>query len=205
MVTGDFAIPTNGDDGPDALRNITPYLDLSEAFGSDLIRVCMKKDEDVEWAARASDEAAERGIRVAHQSHCASLFETVAGSLDVLGRVGRDNFGLIYEPANWLVAGEDYGPETISRLAPWIFNVYVQNHRLNPEGEARLTTWGRGLVGVDHIGIWEDGGVRFEDVFGALDAIGYTGYVTVHQAFEGVMTVEEAVRRSADYLKTVVV
>ena len=40
MVTGDFKIPSNGDDGPDVLRNVTPYLDLAEAFGSNLIRVC---------------------------------------------------------------------------------------------------------------------------------------------------------------------
>jgi len=205
MVTGDFAIPQNGDDGPDALRNVTPYLDLAEAFGSSLIRVCMKKEEDIEPARRASDEAAERGIRIAHQSHCASLFETVLGTLDVLGRVGRENFGIIYEPANWMVAGEEYGPQTIRRLEPWIFNVYVQNHRLNPEAETKLTTWKRGLVGVDHIGIWEEGGVRFGEVFEALAAIRYTGWVTVHQAFEGVMTVEQAVRRSAAWLQTVIV
>ena len=30
MLTGDFPIPENSDQGPDALRNITPYLDLAE-------------------------------------------------------------------------------------------------------------------------------------------------------------------------------
>jgi hypothetical protein len=34
MVTGDFAIPQNDEHGPDALRNITPYLDLAEAFST---------------------------------------------------------------------------------------------------------------------------------------------------------------------------
>jgi sugar phosphate isomerase/epimerase len=204
MVTGDFVVPMNNDDGPQGLRDIAPHLDLAEAFGADLIRVCMKKDEDIEWAQKASDEAAERGIRLAHQAHAASLFETVDGSLDVLRRVDRENFGLIYEPANWFVVGEDYGPATIRRLAPYIFNVYVQNHRLNPEGAARLATWKSGEVGVDHIGIWEKGGVRFEEVFAALGEIGYRGYVTVHQAFEGIMTVDEAVRRSAEYLRSVI-
>ena len=54
---------------------------------------------------------------------------------------------------------------------------------------------------MDHIGLWEEGGVDFEEVFRGLDAIGYGGYVTVHQAFAGVMPVEEAVARSARYLK----
>jgi sugar phosphate isomerase/epimerase len=201
MVTGDFAVPRNDEQGPEGLRNITPYLDLTEALGSDLIRICMKKEEDIEWAARASDEARERGIRLAHQAHCASLFETVQGALDVLKRVDRSNFGIIYEPANWFIAGEDYGAETIRRLQPWLMNVYVQNHLLTPSGVTVVETWGRGGVAVDHIGLWEAGGVDFEEVFRGLDAIAYGGYVTVHQAFAGVMPVEEAVARSARYLK----
>ena len=201
MVTGDFAVPRNDEQGPEGLRNITPYLDLTEALGSDLIRICMKQEADIEWAARASDEARERGIRLAHQAHCASLFETVQGALDALKRVDRSNFGITYEPANWFIAGEDYGAETIRRLEPWIMNVYVQNHLLTPTGVTVVETWGRGGVAVDHIGLWEEGGVDFEEVFRGLDAIGYEGYVTVHQAFAGVMPVEEAVARSARYLK----
>ena len=202
MVTGDFFIPQNDEHGPDCLRNITPYLDLAESFGAPLIRVCMKKDEDIEWAAKASDEAKERGIRLAHQSHNSSLFETVEGSLRVLKAVGRENFGIIYEPANWYVAGEEYGKEGIEGVKDYIFNVYVQNHRLNPDSEDTVGTWGKGQVPVDHIGIWAEGGVDFDDVFGTLHAIGYSGYVTVHQAFAGLMSVEDAVVKSYDYLKT---
>jgi sugar phosphate isomerase/epimerase len=201
MVTGDFAVPKNDDQGPGCLRNITPYLDLAQAFGADLIRVCMKKDEDIEWAAKASRVAAARRIRLAHQSHCSSLFETVDGSLRVLKAVNEPNFGIIYEPANWMIAGEDYGPASIRRLKPYIFNVYVQNHRLNPKGATAVRTWKKGPVTVDHIGLWEKGGVDCERVFGALREIGYQGYVTVHQAFEGVMSAEDAVRRTRQYLQ----
>ena len=146
MVTGDFKVPMNNQFGPDGLRAITPYLNLAQSLGADLIRICMKKDDDIPWAQRASDEAIERGIRLAHQAHCASLFETIDHSLTVLKKVNRNNFGIIYEPANWMLAGENYGLETIKRLQPYIFNVYVQNHRLNPNGKARVTTWGRGEV-----------------------------------------------------------
>jgi sugar phosphate isomerase/epimerase len=202
MVTGDFAVPSNDEHGPDCLRRIGPYLDLAQAFGADLIRVCMKQDEDIPWAQRAADAARERRIRLAHQSHCASLFETVEGSLRVLRAVGRENFGLIYEPANWLIAEEDYGRSTIRRLVPWLFNVYVQNHRLAPDGKASVKTWKRGPVRLEHIGLWEPGGVDFAEVFGGLRDAGYRGFVTVHQAFAGVMPVEESVRRSADHLRT---
>ena len=200
MVTGDLAVPRNDEHGPQGLRDITPYLDLAEAFGADLIRICMKVDDDIEPARRASDMAAGRGIRLAHQSHCASLFETVEGSVRVLEAVDRPNFGIIYEPANWLLSGEDYGAAAIRRVAPWIFNVYVQNHRLAPDGEGTVECWRRPGVHFDHIGLWEPGGVDSEEVFGTLREVGYQGHVTVHQAFAGVMSPRDAARRSRDYL-----
>ncbi|MEZ4729587.1 MAG: hypothetical protein R3E79_20855 [Caldilineaceae bacterium] len=66
----------------------------------------------------AADEARERNIRLAHQSHTQSIFETVAGSLDILQRVGRPNFGIIYEPANLALCGEAYGPATLRPFSP---------------------------------------------------------------------------------------
>lgn len=201
MVTGDFAVPSNNEEGPMLLRNITPYLDLADALGTDLIRVCMKKDEDIEFAQKSADEAAERGIRLAHQSHCASLFETVDGSLSVLESINRPNFGIIYEPANWFIAGEDYGIDSIRKMKPYLFNFYIQNHRLTPDGVTDITTWKKGPVAVDHIGVWEEGGIEVEAVFDAMHEVGYEGYLTVHQAFGDVMPVEEAVRKSYEHLK----
>lgn len=200
MATTNFAVPSNNEQGPELLRNIGPHLDLAQTLGADLIRVCMKTEEDIPAAQRASDQARERNIRLAHQSHFASLFETVDNSLRVLKAVGRPNFGIIYEPANWLVTGQNYGRDTLRRLQPYLFNVYVQNHRVTPEGKAALVTWNRGKVALDHIGIWEKGGVDYEEVAAGLKEVGYAGYVTIHQAFGDVMPVEEAVRRSREYL-----
>ena len=201
MVTGDFAVPSNNEEGPMLLRNITPYLDLADALGSSLIRVCMKKDEDIEFAQKSADEAVERGIRLAHQSHCASLFETVEESLRVLEAIDRPNFGIIYEPANWFIAGEDYGIDSIRKMKPYLFNFYIQNHRLTPDGVTDITTWKKGPVPVDHIGVWEEGGVDVAAVFDAMHEVGYEGYLTVHQAFGDVMPVEEAVRKSFEHLE----
>ncbi len=200
MVTGDFAVPSNNAEGPMLMRNITPYLDLADSLGSKLIRVCIKKDEDLAFAQKSADEAAERGIRLAHQSHCASLFETVDGSVRALEAIGRSNFGIIYEPANWFVAGEDYGIDAIRRLTPYLFNFYIQNHRLTPDGVTNIETWKKGPVAVDHIGVWEAGGVDVAAVFDAMHEVGYEGFLTVHQAFGDVMPVEEAVRRSYEHL-----
>ncbi len=203
MVTGDIPIPANDEHAPDALRDITPYLDLTELLGADLIRIGMKKDEDIAWAQRASDEAAERNIRLAHQSHTRSLFETVAASVAVLKRVDRPNFGIIYEPANLDLCGQDYGPETIRRFAPWLFNVYLQNHRLNPNGSMTLNTWVRGPAPHDPVPLQAAGGIDFPCIMDTLENTGYDGYVTVHQAFAELMEPEDAARQSYDYLTSI--
>ena len=203
MVTGDIPIPANDEHAPDALRDITPYLDLTELLGSDLIRIGMKKDEDIAWAQRASDEAAERDIRLAHQSHTRSLFETVEESVSVLTKVDRPNFGIIYEPANLDLCGQDYGPKTIRRFAPWLFNVYLQNHRLNPEGSMTLDTWVRGPAPHDPVPLQAEGGIDFPIIMDTLKEMGYDGYVTVHQAFAEIMEPEDAARQSYDYLTSI--
>ena len=203
MVTGDIPIPANDDHAPDALRDITPYLDLTELLGADLIRIGMKKEEDIAWARQASDEAAERNIRLAHQSHTRSLFETVEESVSVLKKVDRPNFGIIYEPANLDLCGQDYGPKTIRRFAPWLFNVYLQNHRLNPEGSMTLDTWVRGPAPHDPVPLQAEGGIDFPIIMDTLEEIGYDGYVTVHQAFAEIMAPEDAARQSYDYLTSI--
>jgi sugar phosphate isomerase/epimerase len=200
MVTTDFDVPRNNDHGPDNLRNITPHLDVAQCLGATLIRVCMKREEDIAAAARAADEARERGIRLAHQCHTNSLFETVDQIVDVLSRVGRENFGLIYEPANLMLCGQPYGVEALRRFAPWLMNVYVQNHRLAPDGPVRLPTRVRGEVRYHDIPLWESGGVEFDAVFAGLKEIGYAGYVTVHQQFAKLMGPQEAASQSMAFL-----
>lgn len=202
MVTADFDVPLNNDRGPDSLREIGPSLDVAEALGCDLIRVCLKSEADVAYAQRAADEAALRGIRLAHQCHTTTLFEQVDRSIEVLEKIGRDNFGLIYEPANLMLCGEPYGRETLERFRPWLMNVYVQNHALDASGPVELETWCLGPRRFRHIPIWEDGGVDFTAVFDGLEAIGYNGFVTVHQAYAEIMGPEEAAVESARFLRS---
>ena len=202
MVTADSDVPLNNEHGPDSLQNIGPSLDVAEALGCDLIRVCLKSEADIEHARHAADEAAGRNIRLAHQCHTTTLFETVERSLEVLGRIGRTNFGLIYEPANLMLCGEQYGLETLRRLQPYLMNVYVQNHQLDPQGPVELETWCLGMHRFRHIPIWEPGGVDFPAVIGALREIGYGGFVTIHQAYAELMGPREAAVRTAIYFRS---
>ncbi len=204
MVTGDFAIPENTDEGPAALRNITPHLDLAEALGSDMVRIAMKRTEDIASVRRAADEANERRIRLVHMCHTQSLCERVAETLEVVKRVNRMNFGIVYEPANLALCGEPYGPEAIDALAPYTFNVYLQNLRIKADGADTGSSWSRGKVRFDQIPLWQGGGINFPLALTTLEKSGYDGYVTVHQAFAGLSDVPEAVQRSALYLKSIV-
>ncbi len=200
MVTGDFDIVYNNDSGPDCLRRIKPYLDLALALNAPLIRVALKTEADIPWAQRAADEAAGHGLKLAHQCHTQSLFETVDGMERTLRSIDRSNFGLVYEPANLELCGQHYRPETIRRLAPWIFNVYLQNQMLKPDGKVTLPTWCRGSVSFNLIPIPEPGGIDFAQVFEGLASIGYCGPVTVHQAQFENEPAAETIRRTAGHL-----
>ena len=204
MVTGDFPIPENHDQkGPEALRNIDPYLDLAETLGCDLLRICMKSEDDIRWAQVAADAAKERHISIAHQCHTKSLFERVDDAIQVIKLVGRSNFGIIYEPANLELCGQDYGRRTIESLQPYIKNVYLQNQVLDVAGIDTIDTWARGGVAFNQIPMWQSGGVDFPLIIDVLNDIGYSGYVTVHQAFGGICGAEQAIVNSARYLRSI--
>ncbi len=204
MVTGDFDIVYNNDDGPNCLREIGPFLGLAKTLGAPLIRVALKTDDDIPFAQQAAEQAADMGITLVHQCHTLSLFETLEGIERTLRQIDRPNFGLIYEPANLEICGQEYGPEVIERLAPWIVNVYLQNQVLKPDGKVTLVTWCRGPVSFDLIPIHEPGGIDFPQVFEGLRSIGYDGPVTAHQS--GLETELAAVtaQATADYLRAMI-
>jgi sugar phosphate isomerase/epimerase len=204
MVTADVNVPLNNDRGPDSLRNIGPSLNVAEALNCDLIRVCLKRREDIPFARTAADQAAERGIRLAHQCHTATLFEEVDSMVSVLADIDRPNFGLIYEPANLLLCGQSYAADTLAKLQPFLMNAYAQNHRLDLRGPESLTTYCRGEVRFHHLNPWEHGGVDFQAVFAGLSAIGYDGHFTIHQA-QGITTTAEAIQfatRCAQFVRS---
>jgi sugar phosphate isomerase/epimerase len=201
MVTADFHVPLNDEHGPDSLRNIGPSLEVAQTVGCSLIRVCMKNRSDIPFARQAARQAAQRGIRLAHQCHTSSLFEEVEPMLRVLAEIGEPNFGLIYEPANLLLNGQSYELDTLKKLRPHLMNVYVQNHRLNDAGQNALPTFCRGIVRFDHLDPWAPGGIDFEKVTRSLKQVGYEGTFTIHQA-QGIQTAEDARKfalRCADF------
>ncbi|MGE3776827.1 MAG: sugar phosphate isomerase/epimerase family protein, partial [Pirellulaceae bacterium] len=191
MVTADADIPLNNSQGPSSLRDIRPSVTLARDLRCDLLRVCLKRREDIPFARQAARIAGAEGVRLAHQCHTHSLFEQVDPMLQVLAEIGDPNFGLIYEPANLMLCGEPYGLETLQRLRPHVMNVYVQNHRLDPLGPVALDTYCLGTRRFHHLPLWSNDGVALAEVVEGLRAIDYPGYFTIHQA-EGLRSVNAA-------------
>lgn len=200
MVTGDVALAVNDEHAIDAIRNITPYLDLAEALGTQRVRVMMHSAADIPYAQGAADEARERGLLLCHQTHIATIFEWVSECLEVIRAVDRANFGLTFEPSNLLVCGDDYGVAQIARLGPYIFNVYLQNWQESPEGTVVIRTNHRGPVRVNALPLGDKRGIDLDRVFAGLQRIHYAGWVTVHSTMLPGQTVEEAARESYQVL-----
>ena len=135
MVTADSNVPLNNADGPNSLRKIGPSLDVAEELGCDLIRVCLKSDDDLPHAREAAKQAADRGIRLAHQCHTSSVFETVDQILANLETIGQPNFGLIYDPAQARAASheclypESSAADLLSRRRSFSSSAYLENGR----------------------------------------------------------------------------
>ena len=90
-----------------------------------------------------------------------------------------------------MICGQSYGLDTLQKLRPFLMNVYLQNHRLDPDGPEVIATYCRGDVRYHLLDPWESGGVDTESMFRGLQEIGYDGYFTIHQA-QGIQTAEEA-------------
>jgi sugar phosphate isomerase/epimerase len=180
MVCLHTEIAANTSDAGQSLHDFGRDLDIAAMLGAPLIRVGMKSEADIGPVQRAADQAAERGIQLAHQTHTDSPFESIDDCLAMLAYINRPNFGLIVEPANLLLAGQEYGAAALEKLTPYIFNVYVQNVRVGPDAPHTLNTR-RGTVRYERLIVGDPGGVDFAHFFDGLKSIGYSGFVTSHQ------------------------
>jgi len=181
-INSDYELSTH------AIRHITPYLNYAEAFHCNMIRVMVWKDpDDIVSVQRACDEARERKIRLVHNSHLGTLFETVNGAIATLKKVNRPNFGINLEPSLWVGDSHGYGIETIKRISPWLMDVELNNMADKPGS--------RGL------GLWEKGAVDSVPVFEGLYAIHYSGWVTAFGGPVDGMTPQETARKTYEYLK----
>jgi sugar phosphate isomerase/epimerase len=189
--TGGFA------DLPDAaceqqLDAFARYVGFAEALGCPLLRIWpdnMGRElrEPVPEAAlervagyvqRAADLAARRGRNVAVEMH-----QTIGVDADVverlLGRVGRPNLGVIYDPANVYLSRRPHRLAAMPRLAPRVLHVQLKDGDLDRptpphfQGEPALR------FGGDFDLLLGEGKVDLRGALADLAAAGYAGWYSV--------------------------
>jgi sugar phosphate isomerase/epimerase len=205
MVTGDLALAANSAEAGRILHEPEPYFALAEALSCDLLRVMLRSDEEVALLPRVCDAARERGLRLTHQTHWNTLLETVEGALEVVRRVDRPNFGVTFEPSNLMVCGDEYGRAAIERLAPHLFNVYLQDMRLLPDGPVIWDTRTRGQVAAEYVPVGHPAGVGVAEMISALESVGYDGWFTIHQPLQPGQSVAEAVQAARQGISGLIV
>lgn len=201
MVCGDIPLAANDADATNAIRDITPYLDLTVTLGARLVRIMMQHPDDIVLVQRAADEAAERDLKLTHLLHWGTLFETVDDALDTIARIGRSNVGVTFEPANLLACGGTPDAAAIRRLAPHLFNVCFSNVRLDPDSGLSFVSRHRGAVNLRYVAVDDASGIDARPLIEALIDIGYDGYFTIHQPLVGDQGVEDAMRTAADFFR----
>jgi sugar phosphate isomerase/epimerase len=200
-VCGDIPLAANNADAVRALRGITPYLDLTEAMGSTLVRIMMQTDADIPFARRAADEAAERGFTLMHINHWGTMFESVEESLETLAAIGRPNVKVAFEPGNLLSCGAAHDPDVLARLAPHLVNVFFQNVLVDPSSPIVFNSRRVGPTHLRYVPIDDPAGIDIRPLIDTLHDAGYEGWFTVHQPlFEG-ENIDHAMRLAADFLR----
>ncbi len=168
---------------PENTQNLRRMAEVARSLAAPYLRMGAG---DIEWVQQACDISVEFEVSIIVQIHTNTPLETVEGALRVCEQVDRPNFGLTYEPANFVLAGRDYGQQALEQLGDKLFNVSLQN--LKPvdttEGEGVIAHQQRGFVRCRPD---DPEGVNFDKVFGALKAVGYNGYATLIEPISPVM------------------
>lgn len=199
-VCGDIPLAANNADAVRALRNITPYLDLTEALGSRLVRIMMQTADDIPFAQRAADEAAERRLVLMHINHWGTLFESVEESLETVAAIGRPNVKVAFEPGNLLSCRAAHDAAALGRLAPHLANVFFQNVRPDPASPIVFHSRRHGPAHLRYVPIDDPSGIDLRPLIDTLHAIGYDGWFTVHQPLVEGQDIDDAMKRAADFL-----
>lgn len=158
------------------LRGLEESVGSAQTLGCEMLKTWVK---DVNWIRRACDLLRPRGLTLTAQIHTGGPFETVDGCLDTLSQIGRENFGLQYDPANLFEVQQDYGEEAVKHLGLRIHQLSVQSERLARHEEA--DTWEYMGRHYRRCPLSDPDGLDYASVFRGLRAIGFDGYVTLNE------------------------
>ena len=197
MITSNIHLAKNDELASQTLRNITPTLDLAEKLRTSLIRIMIKKSEDIFYAKKALDEAKERNLKLLQQTHWGTLAETLDDTVTLIKTINRQNFGITFEPANLMACGSDFNNDALNQLLPFTENFYFQNIILDKKGKHIFPTTHNGDVKVKYVSLDNSKGLNVFSFLDFLKEKKYDKWFTIHQPLLENQTVEIAIENAS--------
>jgi sugar phosphate isomerase/epimerase len=109
-----------------------------------------------------TERARAEGITLLHENDVDLYGDTVARCLDLLNAIDDPHFRAAFDPANFILSGEEPYPAAYESLRPWIAAVHVKD--AHPGGP--VVPAGEGIA-------------RWQEISRALKASGYDGYLAL--------------------------
>tara|TARA_B100000941_G_scaffold103380_1_gene72373 strand:- start:859 stop:1683 length:825 start_codon:yes stop_codon:yes gene_type:complete len=197
MITSNIHLAKNDELASQTLRNITPTLDLAEKLRTSLVRIMIKKSEDIFYAKKALDEAKERNLKLLQQTHWGTLAETLDETVSLAKTINRQNFGITFEPANLMACGSDFNTSALNQLLPYIENFYFQNIILDIKGNHVFPTINKGNIRIKYVSLDDTEGINIFSFLDFLKEKKYDKWFTIHQPLLKNQTVEVAVENAS--------
>lgn len=170
----------------DGLDGVERFLAIGDQMGCKMLKVTagrLKNSEYMEdeartvagWIAQTCDRAAQHGVRVVTEIHFGQYCETTAMARRIIDLVDRPNFGVIHDAGNMHITGDSYCEECVKQLGDRIFHVHVKD-MVKADAEDKVAhDYPAGRFKRAPL---NEGNVDHRSLFRALDAMGYTGYLS---------------------------
>jgi len=156
---------------------------------------------DLATLKRAAQLAASTGTRILYQMHTGGPFETVAAAAQSIQEIDEPNFGVMPEPANLVMAGEQFTERMFEPLCGRVFGVHVQTLVVGPDAANVLRLSDGTEVRYERVPYEENDQTDFATFFAALRHIGFEGFVNELEPCQPVEELEDTVARAAVFLK----
>jgi inosose dehydratase len=167
---------------------------------------------DEQWTvfARAANDLARRvrdeaGIRTVIHQHLGTLIETGAEVRRLLDMTDPSLLGACLDTGHWTFGTGEDPADAVRELGDRIWHVHFKDCDPLVMAESRAQEWD-GLTSTGH-GVFCElgtGCVDFPGVLGALEEIGYGGWIVVEQdILPGMGNPRESARRNREYLRSI--
>ncbi len=153
-------------------------------------------------ARRVMDEA---GIRTVFHQHIGTLVETEAEARRLLDTTDPAVLGMCLDTGHWTFGAGGDPVAAVREFRDRVWHVHFKDCDPAVMAASRINEWD-GPTSVGH-GVFCElgkGCVNFPGVLGALDEIGYDGWIIVEQdVLPGMGTPRESARRNREYLRSI--